>query len=229
MPKLPLSVPGIDALLGGGLEPEIITNVYGASGSGKTNFALQAAISCLKQGKKVVYIDPEGSFSVERYLQVHSKKDLDNILLFSPKAFEEQGDAVRTLAKIAKTEKIGLVVVDSIVALYRLHAHEPDKLAEANSMLSRQFAELSKIAREHKIPILVTNHVYSDFDSGELELVGRDIPKYSSKCLIYLENLGAGKRRATLIKHRSQPEGGTAEFVIKNEGLFDATKKFGIF
>ena len=78
-------------------------------------------------------------------------------------------------------------------------------------------------------PVLVTNQVYSDFDSGELELVGRDIPKYSSRCLIHIERASGTKRKATIIKHRSQPEGGSAEFLIKNEGLVDAGKKFGIF
>lgn len=228
MARLPFLVPGIDALLGGGLEPEIITNVYGASGAGKTNFAIQAVISCLKQGKKAIYVDPEGSFSVERYQQMHSTKDLDNLILIQPKTFEEQDEAIQSLPKYMKTGKIGIVVVDSIVALYRLHSHG-EGVTEANNKLSRQFAELSKIARENKIPVLVTNQVYSDFDSGELELVGRDIPKYSSKCLIHLEKIAGGKRRATLIKHRSQPEGGTAEFVIKHEGLADAGKKFGIF
>lgn len=228
MQKLALKVTGIDSILGGGLEPEIITTVYGASGCGKTNFALQAVLSCIKAGKKAVFIDPEGSFSVERYLQAHTKEGLENIILYNPKTFDEQASAIAETAKISKTDRIGLIVVDSIVALYRIHTHEAD-IAKANSMLSKQFAELSMIAREHKIPVLVTNQVYSDFGSGELELVGRDIPKYSSRCLIHIERASGTKRKATIIKHRSQPEGGSAEFLIKNEGLVDAGKKFGIF
>jgi len=31
------------------------------------------------------------------------------------------------------------------------------------------------------------------------------------------------------MKHRSKPEGLTAEYEIKNEGLVDIEKKFGIF
>jgi len=228
MGKLPLLVSSLDSLLGGGLEPEIITNVYGASGSGKTNFALQSVVSCISQGKKVIYVDPEGSFSVERYLQMRPNKDsLKSVILFEPKTFEEQEEAIFNISKLVKSERVGLVVVDSIVALYRICSHKD--VGMANSMLSKQFAELSKIAKENRIPVLVTNQVYSDFDSGELELVGGDIPKYSSKCIIYLKKVGAGRRRATLIKHRSRPEGGTAEFVIRNEGLVDVGKKFGIF
>jgi DNA repair protein RadB len=78
--------------------------------------------------------------------------------------------------------------------------------------------------------VLVTNQVYSLFDSDEIELVGRDIPKYSSKCMILLEKLNSGKRRAVLVKHRHMPEGISVEFEITREGMnVVEPKKFGIF
>lgn len=230
MDKLSLGCKNLNNLLGGGIESGIITNFYGAAGSGKTNICLQCAVSCLKTGKKAIYIDAEGGFSIERFIQMHptGKKDLENLILTDPKTFWDQERILNDLEKELEDKNIGLIIVDSIVALYRLELRK-DKIQEVNRILSKQFAILSKIARENKIPVIVTNQVYTDFDSGDLELVGRDIPRYFSKCLVLLEKTGNNRRKATLKKHRSRPEAQSAEFDIKNEGLVDTAKKFGIF
>lgn len=229
MDKISLRSANLDNLFGGGIESGIITNFYGAAGSGKTNISLQCSVSCIKTGKKAIYIDAEGGFSIERFIQMHGKKDLEKIILSEPKTFIEQDRMINELEKeLEKDPEIGIIIVDSIVALYRLELRK-DRIQEINRILSKQFALLSKLARENKIPVIVTNQVYSDFDSGDLELVGRDIPKYFSKCLVLLEKTGNSRRRATIMKHRSRPEAITTEFEIKNEGLFDTSRKFGIF
>ncbi len=229
MDKISLGCKTLDDLLGGGVETGIITNFYGTAGSGKTNISIQCAVSCLKTGRKVIYIDAEGGFSIERFIQMHGKKDLERLILSEPKTFWDQERMVGDLQKELENDKdIGLIIVDSIVALYRLELHK-EKIQEVNRLLSKQFALLSKLARENKIPVIVTNQVYVDFDTDELELVGRDIPKYFSKCLVFLEKTGNNRRKAILKKHRSRPEGLSAEFDIRNEGLFDAGRKFGIF
>lgn len=229
MDKISLGSENLNNLLGGGVESGIITNFYGAAGSGKTNIALQCAVSCIRKGQKAMYLDAEGGFSIERFIQMNGKAGLENLILSEPKTFEEQDSMINNIERELKLEKdIGLIIVDSIVALYRLDLHR-ERIQEVNRILSRQFATLSKIARENKIPVIVTNQVYSDFDSGNLELVGRDIPKYFSKCLVFLEKIGTGRRKATLMKHRSRPEGISAEFEIQNGGLFDTSKKFKLF
>ena len=50
-------------LLDGGFESSVITTIYGGAGSGKTNICLLFACNL---GKKVIWIDTEGSFSIER-------------------------------------------------------------------------------------------------------------------------------------------------------------------
>jgi DNA repair protein RadB len=54
-----------DDLLGGGLEPRVITQFYGGPASGKSVLCIIAAVSCLRAGKGVIFIDTEG-FSIER-------------------------------------------------------------------------------------------------------------------------------------------------------------------
>ncbi len=226
--KLPFAAESINEFLNGGLEPGVITNIYGEAGAAKTTFALEAAKSCIQKGKKVIFIDTEGGFSVERFCQMNEKEKLDMMFLIEPKTFKEQDTAISAIEEKLKKEDIGLIIIDSLVALYRLELHNGEAQS-VNRTLSRQMATLMRLAKEHDIPVIATNQVYSDFETGNLELVGGDIPKYSSKCLVLLEKQEWGKRKMTMIKHRSLPEGRQAVFEIKNEGLIDSRKKLGIF
>ncbi len=56
--------------LEGGYEKDIITMIAGPAGSGKTNFCILSACSQAKKGNKVIFIDTEGGFSIERVKQI---------------------------------------------------------------------------------------------------------------------------------------------------------------
>ncbi|HIE41057.1 MAG TPA: DNA repair and recombination protein RadB [Candidatus Aenigmarchaeota archaeon] len=211
----------IDNLLGGGIEKGSITNFYGPAGSGKTNLALLFTLSCIKDGK-VVYIDTENGFSTERFFQIGGKKDdLRKIYYHNPKTFREQTKIIQKLKKL----DVNLVVVDSMVTLYRLEINK-DNFTDINRELAKQLLILSIIAKEKNIPIIITNQVYS-INSEEIELSGRDIVKYWSKCLVELKKLDNNKRIAILRKHRSLPEEKKLEFQITENGI--EKPKFRIF
>ncbi|MBS3072836.1 DNA repair and recombination protein RadB [Candidatus Pacearchaeota archaeon] len=220
----------------GGYEKDIITTVYGPAGSGKTNLCLLAAVSQAKKGSKVVFIDTEGGFSIDRFKQISGEEDsLSNILILKPTNFDEQKKAFDTLLKTIKSStNVSLIIIDSITMLYRLELSEKEenKIKELNSELSRQLRTLSEISRNRNIPVIITNQVYysflseEEFQSGkqkEVNMVGGDILKYWSKCLIELQN-NKGKRKIVLKKHRSLPEK-EMEFVIDNKGI----RKRGLF
>ena len=75
----------MDELLDGGYETDIINTFYGPAGSGKTLIAMLAIIPVVKSGKKVIYIDTEGGFSVERFKQicVDYEKVLENVVFLN--------------------------------------------------------------------------------------------------------------------------------------------------
>lgn len=235
-PKLSSGNKAFDEWLDGGYEKEIITCFYGPYATGKTNFCLMALAELLKHGKKAIYIDTESSFSFERLKQImekeYSTEKLKNIIIFKPTNFKEQ---IATFDKILKLKNFDAIFVDSIGMLYRLELGlikeeikeeekeiEKERIRKINLFLARQLRILSEIARKKKIPILVTNQVYQDFE-GNIHMVGGDLLKYWSKCLIQLENLG-DKRKAILIKHRSLPQ---KEFIYKivNKGI-EKVRKF---
>jgi DNA repair protein RadB len=217
----------IDKLLDGGLEQDAVTNVYGPAGSGKTNIALAAALSCLESGK-AVYMDTEGSFSLERFRQMGgTDKDLKNIVMMHVHSWQEQNKGVEEIEKLLEKEKsIGLIIVDSLVALYRLELDEKNFQA-VNKQLATQYSVLSRIVRKRNIPVLVTNQIYSKGDS--VEMTSRTIGRYWSKTLIELKRSEKENQRlAILRKHRSLPEGRYVEFEITKDGL-KQVGKFSLF
>ena len=220
----------------GGYEKDIITTIYGPAGSGKTNFCLLAAVSQAKKGNKVIFIDTEGGFSIDRFKQISGEEEsLSNILILKPTNFEEQKKSFDTLLKTIKSDKqVSLIIVDSMTMLYRLELSEKEenKVKEMNSELSRQLRTLAEIARNKNIPIIITNQIYysflseEEFQSGkqrDVNMVGGDILRYWSKCLIELQNNNS-RRKIILRKHRSLPEK-EMEFIIDNKGI----RKRGLF
>lgn len=217
----------LDQLLHGGYEQDILTTVYGPAGSGKTNLCLLALLSVIKQGKKAVFVDTEGGFSILRLEQLcpEYKALLDQILLFSPTTFEEQRKVFALLKDMEKDiEKInlGIIIIDSVSMLYRLEIGKSDDVYATNRELGYQVSILTELARKQHIPVLLTNQVYSNFDEKDkVNMVGGDILKYSSKCLLELQKAHQTKRRIILRKHRSLPEGREAFFEIINQGIVD--------
>jgi len=220
----------VNKWLHGGYDSDVITTFYGSAGSGKTNFCLLTAVSQAKKGKKVIFIDTEGGFSSERVKQmlgkdVENQKDiLKNIFVLRPTNFKEQKDVFDQLQKYLK-KHVSLIVVDGMTMLYRLEfasAREKSngngditEIQRVNAELTMQLRLLAEIAGKQNIPVLVTNQIYSWDD--EQRMVGGDILKYWSKCLIELVN-DKGKKTAHLRKHRSLPEK-SLNFQITNEGI----------
>lgn len=212
----------------GGYDMDIVSVIYGASGTGKTNFCLLATVSQAKKGNKVIYIDSEGGFSSERVRQIAGedyKKVLENILLLKPVDFSEQKKVFDKLHSYLKDE-VSLLIVDGLTILYRLDsalarsrdekgAKNSGEVRDVNSELVRQIRILAEIARKRNIPVIVTSQVYNWED--EQRIVGGDILKYWAKCWIELVYKD-GKRKAFLRKHRSLPEK-EIEFKIFNEGI----------
>jgi DNA repair protein RadB len=220
-PKLSSGNKAFDEWLDGGYEKDIISCIYGQFATGKTNFCLMALAELLKQNKKAIYIDTESSFSLERLKQImgkdYSKEKLKNLIMFRPTSFKEQIEAFDKLLKL-DLDKISAIFVDSIGMLYRLELGvikdeekeiekeiERERIRKINLALARQLRLLNEIARKKKIAVIVTNQVYQSIVDSQIHMVGGDILKYWSKCLIQLEHLG-DKRKAILIKHRSLPQ-----------------------
>ena len=114
----------------------------------------------------------------------------------------------------------GIIIVDSIAMLYRLEMGQTKNVYNVNKQLGMQLALLTEIARKNNIPVLLTNQVYQDFeDKNKVNIVGGDLLKYQSKCLIELQKESPGVRKAIIKKHRSIEENKNILFRITNLGI----------
>ena len=216
MKHLQLQCKPLDDLLGGGIESNTITEIYGEGGSGKTNFCLQAAREGASLGKKVAFIDSEG-VSVERLSQIcegyNFKQILSKILFYNPFSFEEQEKMINNAVEI---KDVGLIVVDTFNLFYRIML-EYDKEGAIRS-LNRQVTNLQVAAREKDIYVVVAGKVYSTENDDVKPFSWKGVDRMA-KTILKLEKTGAGKRTATIIKHRSQTIGRKAYFTITSKGL----------
>ena len=198
--RIPCGCKCIDELLGGGFENGIVTQLYGASGTGKTNICIQLAIETVRGGRKVVFIDTEG-FSAERFKQIageDAKKIAGDIIIYEPTSLDQQYSAILELEKIIN-EKIGLIILDSAALFYRLGLTTDDSSDENVALrreLVNQIGILHGIARKHGVAVVITNQVFKDVSTGELLPIGGNALEHLSKAIVLLEKTGTSKRRA---------------------------------
>lgn len=211
----------------GGLESSTMTLLYGSYGVGKTNFCLIATVNFLRRekDKKVVFIDTDSSFSIERIKQLldYDEKLLKDItsriIIYTPTDFVNQRKIIMNLSGlIDEIKEVGFVVVDSLTMLYRFEFNRE------NSEINLIIAKLIEIARKREIPMLVTSQTYIDFDNKNLRIVGGEVMLYAAKMLIHLEKIKASsenqidKNRLSIEKARNVKEK-SFFFKINNKGF----------
>mgnify|MGYP000851080223 FL=1 len=216
-PPLSSGSPELDLLLGGGLDPGVITQVYGEPASGKSTLCVMASVSALRAGGYVLFLDSEG-FSAERFRQIAGEQAEDlatRLYLYEPEDFTQQGVMVKSLDGMLRDHEIGLVVVDSATGLYR---SQLERGRDAMQRLTGQVLMLLGYARKYRVPVLISNQVYTDTTRNIFVGLGGTALEHLSKTIIRLERRDH-LRRATLAKHRSLPTGSWFDFEITREGI----------
>jgi len=210
----------LDELLGGGLEYGTITQVYGEPGCGKSTICIMAAVSCIKSGKSVIFIDTEG-FSIERFAQVAGEGAeglAERLYLYEPTDFEQQGVMIwecERLINAADNPAVGLLVMDSATALYRT---ELEIGRGALRRLARHMVKLLGLGKKYGIPVLVSNQVFMDPERGMYQGLGGTALEHISKAILRIDKQ-EGCQRICLQKHRSRPKGRYLDFEITEPGL----------
>lgn len=183
-----------------------INLVYGEPASGKTTLAMELA---LKEAinNKVIYIDTENGFSIERIKQLdkHYNDKLDNICLIKINSFKEQRKCFENLSDI---KNVKLIIVDTIGVFYRLKLKKDAN--KANKEIDRQFQVLSELSKNSNI--LIVNQVYQNIDTNKIEVVGGNMVKNWSKLIIRLE-----KNPRKIVYEK--PENKELRFKIDDSGI----------
>jgi len=218
---------GLDELLNGGFAVETMHLLYGEAETGKTTLAIQCAINCARIGYKTIYVDSEGTFYAKRLMQIASRdaqRVAPEIILARPKTFKEQTAIFDSLDEYL-TEKVGLIIVDTITALYSAEVGgESKETFKLNRELNRQMACLAQIVKTRKVPALVASQVRSVFAVNEVgfEPVARRVLKFWSSVVINLKLTSQrGVVRAVLEKHPQRLRPQSCLLQIVEEGIRD--------
>ena len=189
-----------------------ISCIYGPAATGKTTMCLLAAVELAKNDKKVVFIDTENGFNVDRIRQIAGWNYigiLDKILLIKIRDFEDQCKKVENLLRFID---IDLVIIDSINNFYRKEIHENVK--DVNNKLIEQMRILNKLTRKG-VHVVLTSQVLNKFDQEKVCFVGGKIIENHSTRIMELQK---DPRKIILEK----PGSGEFNFSIVDEGVISA-------
>lgn len=168
----------LDDILGGGLRNGTIIDIFGPSGSGKTQLTLQIAANTLAGGGSILYQDTTGSFRPERLVEILKSKGLDSTLLdnMTVGRITNTAEQINSLSKIESN--FSLIIIDNITDLFSFEYSKEDQILEKTTKFAKYMRQLSQIAREKKIPILIVNMVRK-IDDNEQENLDSIISLYT--------------------------------------------------
>ncbi len=226
----------LDALIGGGIETQSITEVYGQYASGKTQWAFQLSVMTQLPKEKggldgnVLYIDSENSFRPERIIQIAKAQGLDtdgalkNIFVARAYNADHQMLLAEKAVELIREKNIKLVIVDSLTSQFRSEYLGRGMLADRQQKLNKHMHTLMKLAEMENIAVLVTNQVMSRPDilfGDPTTPIGGHIVGHNSKTRLYLRKAKENKRVAKLVDSPSLPDG-EAIYALSENGIEDA-------
>jgi DNA repair protein RadA len=225
----------LDALIGGGVETQAITEAFGMFGSGKSQIGFQLAVNVqLPKEKgglngKCIFIDTESTFRPERILEIakHHNLDAKKVLanIFVAKAYNSDHQVVlaEKAKELIKEQGVKLIIVDSLMSHFRSDYSGRGELAPRQQKLNRHMHMLQKLADTHNIAVYLTNQVMARPDvmfGDPTTAIGGNIVGHASTYRLYLRKSKATKRIARLIDSPNMPEG-EAVFTLTEKGIED--------
>ncbi|MCD6593751.1 DNA repair and recombination protein RadA [Candidatus Bathyarchaeota archaeon] len=234
--KLTTGSKKLDALLGGGIETQAITEFYGEYGSGKSQIAHQLCVNVqlpVEEGGLdggALYIDTENTFRVARITQMARHMGLDpedvlkHIILAEAYTSDHQMFLLENSDKVIKENNIKLIIIDSLTAHFRSEYIGRESLAERQQKLNQHMHKLIRLARAFNAVAFVTNQVMASpdvFFGNSVRPIGGHIVAHTSHTRIYLRKAGRGPIRiARLVSSPYLPEG-ECVFKITENGIED--------
>jgi DNA repair protein RAD51 len=179
--KLTTGSQEMDKLLGGGIESDSITEVFGEARSGKTQLCHTICVACqlpLEQGGgagKALYIDTEGTFRPEKVRVIADRFGLDsqdvleNILHARAMNSEQQTKLLVQAGALMTESRYAVIIVDSCTSMFRTDYTGRGELSDRQIALNQFLKQLSRMAIEFNVPVLVTNQVMATVDNIERE------------------------------------------------------------
>ncbi|KZC14711.1 DNA repair protein XRCC3 [Dufourea novaeangliae] len=190
-----------NAILHGGITTRGITQIYGAAGTGKTQLALQLCLTVQLPATEggfaagAVYICTESVFPSRRLqqliqeLEVTKKYGINGDLIFvehSSTIEELEICLLHRIPILMSAQKIGLIVIDSIAAPYRVEDWNNESKSRAKCLrtIGQQLHKLCS----NDICVVCINQVVATVDNNILNDNSREIPALGTTWLSMITN-----------------------------------------
>ncbi len=235
-----------DEMMGGGIESQSITEMYGEFGSGKTQIAHQLAVNVQlpkEQGGldgSVIMIDTENTFRPERIKQMVQGLSERNGIDYDPDEFLKNihvaraynsnhqillVDSASELAnELNETDKpVRLFIVDSLTAHFRAEYVGRGTLADRQQKLNKHLHGLQRFGDLYNSAVVVTNQVMSKPDAffgDPTKPIGGHILGHTATFRLYLRKSKGDKRIIRLVDSPNLPDG-EAIVSVTTDGLVD--------
>ncbi|XP_024032178.1 DNA repair protein RAD51 homolog 4 [Morus notabilis] len=217
---------GIDLLLGGGLREGQLTELVGPSSSGKTQVCLQAASNVAeKHMGRVVYLDTSNSFSPQRIadfvdLATHNflQNVMKNILCHSVFDIFTMFDILHQLELDLRSQngprRVRLLIVDSISSL--ITPILGGSGLQGHSLMVSAGCLLKKLAHQHNLVVLVTNHTVGGEGGAPKPALGEYWKSIPHVRLMLSRDRGNNTCSISILKHSSMAPGVAASFTFRS-------------
>ncbi|KAL9854421.1 meiotic recombination protein DMC1/LIM15 homolog [Geothlypis trichas] len=230
-----------DKLLGGGIESMAITEAFGEFRTGKTQLSHTLCVTSQLPGPngytggKIIFIDTENTFRPDRLRDIADRFNvdheavLDNVLYARAYTSEHQMELLDYVAAKFHEEAgiFKLLIIDSIMALFRVDFSGRGELAERQQKLAQMLSRLQKISEEYNVAVFVTNQMTADpgatmtFQADPKKPIGGHILAHASTTRISLRK-GRGELRIAKIYDSPEMPENEATFAITAGGIGDA-------
>ncbi|KAK2820848.1 hypothetical protein Q5P01_023807 [Channa striata] len=186
-------------------------------------------------GGKVIFIDTENTFRPDRLRDIADRYNvdhdavLDNVLYARAYTSEHQMELLDFVAAKFHEERgvFKLLIIDSIMALFRVDFSGRGELAERQQKLAQMLSRLQKISEEYNVAVFITNQMTADpgagmtFQADPKKPIGGHILAHASTTRISLRKGRGEMRIAKIFDSPDMPEN-EATFAISAGGVTDA-------
>ncbi|EEQ41992.1 meiotic recombination protein DMC1 [Candida albicans WO-1] len=226
-------------ILGGGIQSMSITEVFGEFRCGKTQLCHTLCVAAqlptdMGGGEgRVAYIDTEGTFRPDRIRSIAERYGVDadtcleNISYARALNSEHQIELVEQLGNELAEGTFRLLIVDSIMACFRVDYSGRGELNERQQKLNQHLSNLTRVAEDYNIAVFLTNQVQSDPGASALfaaadgrKPVGGHVLAHASATRILLRK-GRGEERVAKLQDSPNMPEKECVYVIGEGGIKD--------
>ncbi|KAL1349526.1 hypothetical protein HN51_026045 [Arachis hypogaea] len=247
--RITTSCVDLDNILGGGITCKEVTELGGVPGIGKTQIGIQLAVNVQIPleygglGGKAIYIDTEGSFMVERVLQIaeaciedmseysnhfhnnvqdcevkmHPNSILENIFCFRVCSYTEQIALVNYLDKFIEEHKdVKMIIIDSVTFHFR---QDFEDMALRTRLLNEMALKLMKLARKFCLAVVLLNQVTTKYIEGSYQLTLALGDSWSHSCTNRIILFWNGDERHAYIDKSPSLKSASAAYSVTTRGI----------